>query len=91
MNSYTNGATFDALQGHGNYITAYHPSHLVTALHQALNHFVNWLTAGSMPHISKVVRGNTETWKVYDPTVGRTLYFVQEDDLRVWMEERYYQ
>lgn len=50
----------------------------------------NWLATDSTPKISKHVQGDAEVWKVYDPTVNRTLYFSHEDDLRIWMDQRYY-
>lgn len=99
MNSFTDRSTLlehrrsrlEALVGRSNYITAYHPSQLSRLFSHMFSGIVDWLTKGSMPHISKTMQGDTEVWKVYDPVSNRTLYFEQENALRVWMEERYYQ
>jgi hypothetical protein len=82
---------FTALKGQSEYVTAYHPRQLMPLLKRVMNGIAHWLTTGSMPHISKTVQGDTEVWKVYDPVSSRTLYFDQENALRIWMEERYYQ
>jgi hypothetical protein len=79
------------LRGQSEYITAYHPKQLGPLLKQMMTGIVNWLTTGSMPRISKAVLGETEVWKVVDPMTNRTLYFEEENALRAWMEQRYYQ
>ena len=95
MNSYTNNSTphgnFGTLVGRSEYVTAYHPRQFKRLLRRATDAFAHWLTTGSMPRISKAMQGDTEVWKVYDPVSNQTLYFDQENSLRVWMEERYYQ
>lgn len=73
------------------YTTAYHPSQLGKLLQRLGQSFTNWLTTGSMPRVSRELQGDTEVWKVYDPFSNATRYFDQENDLRVWMEARYYQ
>lgn len=99
MHSYTNHSNFfkrlhrrsDTLVGQADYITVYHPRQLKVLLDHVADSLTQWLTNGSMPRISKALRHGTEVWKVYDPCSSQTLYFDEEDSLRVWMEERYYQ
>jgi hypothetical protein len=99
MNSYTDHSkSFDRhpnglnpLAGRVEYITVYHPRQLQPLLKRVMDSIAHWLTSGSMPRISKATQGETEVWRVYDPVSSRTLYFDQEDALRIWMEERYYQ
>lgn len=79
--------------------TGLHPQHgpivhppsrwrqLVEAVGQAL---ANWLTRGDSIQISRTTRGNAEVWKVYDPFDHSIHYFDQEDDVRAYLERRYY-
>lgn len=30
-------------------------------------------------------------WKAYDPVSGRTFSFTSEDEVRLWIDQRYYQ
>jgi len=73
------------------YTTAYHPSQLGKLLRRCSQSFMDWLTTGSLPRVSKVMQGDIEVWKVYDPITNGTRYFDHENDLRIWMEQRYYQ
>jgi len=83
------------LIGRPRYVTAYHPSQLGRLFNPVLKPvgqgLMHWLTGGTMPQVSKEMRGNTEVWKVYDPVAHRTRVFDDIDGLRVWMEARYYQ
>jgi len=81
----------ESLVNQTDYITAYHPSQLGRLLNLLEERFMNWLTTGSMPRVSKALQGDAEVWKVYDPIANRTRYFAEENDLRIWMEARYYQ
>jgi hypothetical protein len=49
-----------------------------------------WLTQGNTPRISRFIQGDVEVWKVYDPINNRTLCFTDEDEVRAWLERRYY-
>ena len=71
--------------------TAYRPGRLGQLLSQLGQRLVHWLADGSTPKISKRTNGDTEVWKVYDPVADRTLYFDQEDAVRIWIDERHYQ
>lgn len=99
MNSYTESSPLlerhhrrlPTLINRPTYTTAYHPVHLGRLLNQAAQGLMHWLTDGSMLRVSRVTQQGNEVWKVYDPITSHTRYFAQEEDLRVWMEERYYQ
>jgi hypothetical protein len=57
-----------------------------------LGHTVTeWLAQGTEPRITHTVTGDNEIWKVYDPTLERTLYFSHEDEVRAWLDQRFYQ
>ena len=49
------------------------------------------MTRGKEPQISKVVTEHEIQWKVYDPVGDRTHWFHQEQEVRAWLEQRYYQ
>lgn len=68
----------------------YRPSRLQQFLHGAGQALVNWLTQDDAPRIHRFIRGETEVWKVYDPSDRSTHYFDREDDVRVYLERRYY-
>ena len=97
MNTYTQPSnlldqrhtSFASLIHPANYTTAYHPNSLGHLFRHLAEQTVNWLTAGAMPRISRTTKNGGEVWRVYDPTSNQTLYFAQENSLRVWMEERY--
>lgn len=99
MNSYTECQTtlernrdqLEALLGKSGYTTSYFPDRLVSFLGRLGKGAMNWLTTGTMPRVSKTMQGDLETWKVFDPVADQTLYFDDEDALRVWMDTRYYQ
>lgn len=99
MNSYTeksnvfasNQYASDTLIPPTGYRTTYHPSRLGGIFARLGNHIMHWLTTGSMPRISKQMVGESEIWKMYDPVSRQTAYFDDENALRIWMENRYYQ
>ena len=52
---------------------------------------VNFLTGGSGLIITQYHQGNIQTWQVYDSLTDKTLYFEQEEALRIWIEQHYNQ
>jgi len=64
MHSFTDHSTLlehrrsrlEALVGRSDYITAYHPSQLSRLFSHLFSGMVDWLTQGSMPHISKTMQ-----------------------------------
>jgi hypothetical protein len=97
MSTYTPTSTdllqrgqFDALTV-GSRHTVYEPSRIGSGLKAMATALMTWLSTGTEPHISKFMQGNTEVWKAYDPVGDRTLYFYEEDELRAWLDHRFYQ
>jgi hypothetical protein len=60
--------------------------HIMRRVGQAL---VHWLTAGDAPRISLTTQGDTQVWKVYDPTDHQTYYFDDENNVRQWLDQRF--
>ncbi|HEY9814952.1 MAG TPA: hypothetical protein V6D20_03990 [Candidatus Obscuribacterales bacterium] len=65
------------------------PSRLRQFLNGVGQALVNWLIQEDIPRIHRFI-GETEVWKVYDPSDRSTHYFDREDDVRVYLERRYY-
>jgi hypothetical protein len=66
------------------------------------NKFSAWLDAVVSTLISSLIRPSEpiihygcdhrgENWRVYDPQTRREAVFSNENDVRVWLERRYYQ
>jgi len=49
------------------------------------------LTSSELSVWTKTNRAGQLVWKAYDPTTQTQVEFVSEQDLRIWLEERYYQ
>jgi hypothetical protein len=54
------------------------------------NTLVQWLTQKSTLRTHRSTQGETEVWEVYDPRDHRTHFFTHENEVRIWLEERYY-
>lgn len=67
------------------------PSPLITALQRCGQTLVQFLTNGHNPCIQQRRQNGTLVWRVYDPMTQQIQRFYSEDDLRIWLEERYYQ
>lgn len=52
-----------------------------------LSLFVN----SDQPRIQATTVNGEQVWKVYDPISGSRAAFTSEQDLRAWLEQRYYQ
>lgn len=50
----------------------------------------HWLTVGDEPRISLSTVGDVEVWNVYDPVARSVRYFTTENDVRVWLDQRYH-
>ena len=74
----------------GKYETAYSPSRLIKLCQKAFDWAVNWLTVENDVHIRHKIRGGREVWKVYDPISKSSRSFSTEDEVRVWIEQRFY-
>lgn len=63
----------------------------LTALHQVWGSFVTELMGREEPKIWRVYdRAGVATWRVYDPTTNQSAHFVSEQEVRVWLDQRYY-
>lgn len=65
------------------------PESLVSRIVQTL---VAKLSNSNDPQIQmKYSSSGHEYWRVYDPVTRKTSTFTSEKDVRVWLEQRYYQ
>jgi hypothetical protein len=57
----------------------------------AWDHFVQFVTSGNELQVWRTRdRRGTTLWHVYDPVTGANREFGSEADVRVWIEDRYY-
>ncbi len=49
------------------------------------------LETSSELYITQIQDTTGQKWKAFDPITGRFAQFDSEEDVRVWVEERYYQ
>lgn len=70
-------------------VTQLRPNHsrAVATLWHSLHAFAKRLVAGDQPRIS--LRG-CDRWHVYDPVTGRRASLESEDEVRKWLERRFY-
>ena len=47
------------------------------------------LTAPADVKIQKINRNGSTYWSVYDPTSGQSAYLSSEQEVRIWLEQRY--
>lgn len=47
------------------------------------------LSAPSDIRIQKINRNGSTYWSLYDPTTGRSAYLSSEQEVRIWLEQRY--
>lgn len=53
-------------------------------------HLINFLTSEPKPRIWLVRRNGCEVWYAQDPRTGKIDTRYSEDEIRIWLEERYY-
>jgi hypothetical protein len=52
--------------------------------------FTNWLICSTEPRIwQKRDRYGNLSWRLYDPSTRLSATFASEDEVRIWLEERY--
>lgn len=51
---------------------------------------IAFFSGSSEPRVWKTQDQQDTLWNAYDPTSGKTVRKVSEDQLRVWLEERHY-
>lgn len=66
--------------------------HPITWLKQIWQPIARMLESNTEPYVWKTYdqMGNP-IWHAHDPVTGQESEWISEDDLRVWLEERYYQ
>lgn len=52
---------------------------------------MRFLTGGSDLRIWQRTRNGQPTWFAHDPVTNRTRSFVSEQDVRQWLDRRYYE
>jgi len=63
-----------------------------TALRESAQQFFTSLAGSHEPHVSRIHhRDGRVTWAVHDPMTGYRDTFATEQDVRIWLEKRYYQ
>lgn len=63
-----------------------------TALRESAEHVIASFASNQEPHVSKVQhRDGRTTWAVHDLATGYHGSFATEQDVRIWLEKRYYQ
>jgi hypothetical protein len=76
------------------YLTASHPTLrwrpqlIATSVLLTLTAF---FTDGHEPKIREIGSGDQKIWQVYDPATYQKATFYSEDDVRIWLENRYRQ
>jgi hypothetical protein len=71
--------------------TVYEPSRIGQIAHRLGQMLMAWFTCGSEPRIRKLTQGGTDIWQVYDPTVEQTRYFNDENEVSIWLDQRFYE
>jgi hypothetical protein len=51
----------------------------------------NWFNTSPEPRIRHKYQAGQSYWQVYDPTTQRSERFATEQEVRVWLEQRYNQ
>ena len=53
---------------------------------QLCQRFVTFLAGNFEPKVQRISNNN---WRVFDPKTNRSIRFASEQEVRVWLEERY--
>ena len=66
--------------------TSWHLRHKLNSLWQSV---VTFLETSSEPQVWTKGKDYQTQWHVFDPATGQSAQFSSEEDVRVWLEERY--
>lgn len=55
-----------------------------------LNRLISVLVPSTEPQITRVAQNGKLIWKVYDPQTQQRLILTSENEVRSWLESRYY-
>jgi len=68
------------------------PSQKRSSIWQTLGYrLMSYFSGSSDPQIRQRTYGNQLVWHVYDPITGREWKFSTEQEVRIWLDERYNQ
>lgn len=90
MNSFTHHSSSAWLAPLRSGQTAYDPSRLQQGVQHIAQAVVNWLTVENAPRIRRSIQADGQVWQVYDPVDNSVHIFPSEDEVRTWLEQRYY-
>ncbi|MGK7891587.1 MAG: hypothetical protein AB4042_19840 [Leptolyngbyaceae cyanobacterium] len=63
---------------------------LATRLGQSAQGVLRWFTPSHDPHIwTTTLKGGQTCWHVYDPVDQQRLTLISEEEVRVWLDNRY--
>lgn len=66
-------------------------STIISALKAGLEHLMDFLKLSDEPRIWKTTdRDGNTVWRAYDPVSDRAIRLDSEDEIRAWIERRYY-
>ncbi len=68
---------------------AYGPTHLGQLLRELGDRAVAWLTQGPQPRIKRLCHQGVDLWRVEDPISGQVAFFSEENEVRIWLEDRF--
>jgi len=60
------------------------------AINRAWHRFAETIAVDTEPHVWKTMSHGHARWHTYDPNTGSATDFASEDEVRIWLEERYY-
>jgi hypothetical protein len=66
------------------------PQAVVQSGRQLCRTVLDFLAASDDPHVWRSHDRNGETWNAYDPVTGKQILRASEEELRMWLESRYY-
>ena len=58
--------------------------------HNAWHRFTELFAIDTEPHVWKTRNHGHNLWHTYDPNTGSSADFASENEVRIWLEERYY-
>ncbi|HEY9596817.1 MAG TPA: hypothetical protein V6D33_04025 [Cyanophyceae cyanobacterium] len=66
-------------------------STIISAFKSSLEHLIDFLKLSDEPRIWKTTdREGITVWRIYDPVSDHAVTLDSEDEIRAWLERRYY-
>ncbi|HIK57411.1 MAG TPA: hypothetical protein IGS37_19880 [Synechococcales cyanobacterium M55_K2018_004] len=63
---------------------------ITSTFNKLWDQFLNLAATNAEPHVWTTRDHGMSVWHAYDPLTGESLEVGSEEDVRVWLEERYY-